>query len=136
LFCSRSHCVFTLSLNVYEPSGDGGQVVRVSKLNVVDLAGSECVGRSKASAHETGHINKSLLALGLVIHELALGKEHVSYRYATCGIRLDTPVCLTARQGKLLDATAAGFAWWWHSHMYVAFSESPSLLNVHMRRRC
>jgi hypothetical protein len=47
---SRSHCVFTVSLEARRRGGGGGGAldarVRRSKLNLVDLAGSERVGKT------------------------------------------------------------------------------------------
>lgn len=50
----------------------------------VDLAGSECVGRSGAvdkRAREAGNINQSLLTLGRVISSLVEHTPHVPYRW-------------------------------------------------------
>jgi len=51
----------------------------------VDLAGSECIGRSGAvdrRAREAGNINQSLLTLGRVITALVEHAPHVPYRSA------------------------------------------------------
>ena len=64
---SRSHTVFTVTVQMKESSVEGGEVLRIGKLNLVDLAGSENVGRSGAMdkrAREAGNINQSLLTLG------------------------------------------------------------------------
>jgi kinesin family protein 11 len=55
-------------------------------LTIVDLAGSECVGRSGATDArllEAGNINKSLLTLGRVINSLANNEPRIPYRYVT-----------------------------------------------------
>jgi len=77
---SRSHAVLTLTLiQVVE---DGSKII--SKLNMIDLAGSENVGRSEVqgvSLSEAQTINKSLSALGNVINALTeKGREHIPYR--------------------------------------------------------
>lgn len=83
---SRSHCVFTLTVQVRDAKGSSGageQYMRIGKLNLVDLAGSESIGRSGAEngrAREAGVINQSLLALGRVINALVDGSSHVPYR--------------------------------------------------------
>jgi len=49
----------------------------------VDLAGSECIGRSGAidkRAREAGNINQSLLTLGRVITALVEHAPHIPYR--------------------------------------------------------
>jgi kinesin family member 6/9 len=64
---SRSHCVFTLHLEVRRP---GEAVVRRSKLHLVDLAGSERVGKSGIDGTiltEAKYINASLHFLEQVI---------------------------------------------------------------------
>lgn len=43
---SRSHCIFTLSLEVRQVGSD---LVRRSKLHLVDLAGSERVAKTNSS---------------------------------------------------------------------------------------
>lgn len=50
---------------------------------MVDLAGSECIGRSGAQdsrAREAGKINQSLLTLGRVINALVEGAGYIPYR--------------------------------------------------------
>ncbi len=81
---SRSHCIFTLSLESRE---EGSSVVRRSKLHMVDLAGSERTHKTNASGQlfrEATYINKSLHYLELVIvalHEMRRGnRTHIPYR--------------------------------------------------------
>ena len=79
---SRSHCVFTLTITMKE-TFDGQDMLRVGKLNLVDLAGAESVGRSGATdrrAREAGNINQSLLTLGRVITACVEKQGHVPYR--------------------------------------------------------
>ena len=86
---SRSHCIFTFSLEVH-PEGSEG-VVRKSKLHLVDLAGSERIykyeNKSKLTNKEGMYINRSLHHLELVILSLqqrGMGKRsHVPYRNST-----------------------------------------------------
>jgi len=76
---SRSHALLTLTLQ--QTSSDGS--VRVSKLNIADLAGSEKISKTGASGvrlDEAKKINGSLSALSHVISALADGKAHVPYR--------------------------------------------------------
>jgi len=79
---SRSHSVFTLYIE-----SKRGDMVRYSRLHLIDLAGSERQKFTHASGvrlKESGHINKSLSTLGHVIRalsEMAQGrKRHVHYR--------------------------------------------------------
>ena len=95
---SRSHAIFMLMIQMTAETLDGVKTNRLSRFNLVDLAGSE---RQKATQttglqlREAGQINKSLSALGNVIHALTSGtsssstsaaadavstKTHVSYR--------------------------------------------------------
>lgn len=72
---SRSHFVVTLTLHA------GKRVI--SKLNLIDLAGSENVNRSGAAGKvlkEAQSINKSLSALGDVVHALLEKAAHVPFR--------------------------------------------------------
>merc|ERR1740121_1686383 len=54
-----------------------------SRLSIVDLAGSERVKKSGSEGihlREATAINRSLLALGNVVHALAARKSHVNFR--------------------------------------------------------
>jgi hypothetical protein len=77
---SRSHAIFTL--HIVQTLENGTELS--SKLNIVDLAGSENVGKSKASGIkllEAQQINKSLSSLGNVIFALTeKGRAHIPYR--------------------------------------------------------
>jgi kinesin family protein 6/9 len=81
---SRSHCIFTIAMEVRE---NGSDKIRRSKLHLVDLAGSERVKKTNSSGsvlNEAKHINSSLFFLEMVIvalHEKATGKrDHIPYR--------------------------------------------------------
>jgi predicted nucleic acid-binding Zn-ribbon protein len=83
---SRSHSVFTVTIRSKE-SESGVVKLRSSRLNLIDLAGSErqqSTGAEGDRLTEACSINKSLSALGKVIMSLvdiANGKErHVHYR--------------------------------------------------------
>ena len=61
---------------------DGEELVKIGKLNLVDLAGSANIGRSGAvekRAQEAGNINQSLLTLERVIIVLVERTPHVPY---------------------------------------------------------
>ncbi|KAL4974096.1 kinesin-like protein bimC [Aspergillus desertorum] len=80
---SRSHTVFTITVNIKRTTESGEEYVCPGKLNLVDLAGSENIGRSGAEnkrATEAGLINKSLLTLGRVINALVDKSQHIPYR--------------------------------------------------------
>lgn len=76
---SRSHSVFTCTIESTSRSEAGITNIRFSRLNLVDLAGSE---RNKASGatgeqfKEACLINQSLTALGRVIMELVDAQRH------------------------------------------------------------
>lgn len=79
---SRSHTIFTIRFELNTKDG-----VKTSEINLVDLAGSESVDKTQADGirfREGANINKSLLALSNVIHELGKGSKkqggYVSYR--------------------------------------------------------
>lgn len=77
---SRSHCMMTLHLSRRDALRQGGRI------SFVDLAGSERLPESQSKgemAKETGHINKSLFALGNVISALSDSRKrggHIPFR--------------------------------------------------------
>lgn len=80
---SRSHTIFSITVNIREGSMQGEELLKVGKLNLVDLAGSENIGRSGAQdirAREAGSINQALLTLGRVITALVEKRPHIPYR--------------------------------------------------------
>ncbi|CAK7219002.1 Kinesin-related motor protein [Sporothrix curviconia] len=80
---SRSHTVFTITVQTKHVTETGEDFFNTGKLNLVDLAGSENIQRSGAEnkrAAEAGLINKSLLTLGRVINALVDRTAHVPYR--------------------------------------------------------
>ncbi|XP_053734668.1 kinesin-like protein KIF3A [Synchiropus splendidus] len=81
---SRSHAIFTITIECSEKGVDGNQHVRMGKLHLVDLAGSERQGKTGATGQrlkEATKINLSLSTLGNVISALVDGKsKHVPYR--------------------------------------------------------
>ncbi|KAJ3675228.1 hypothetical protein LUZ60_004270 [Juncus effusus] len=84
LVSSRSHTIFTLTIES-SPSGanEDGEEIRLSQLNLIDLAGSESSKTETTGLRrkEGSFINKSLLTLGTVIGKLTDGKSsHIPYR--------------------------------------------------------
>ncbi|GAM24669.1 hypothetical protein SAMD00019534_078440 [Acytostelium subglobosum LB1] len=80
---SRSHCIFTITVNVKETTLGGEDLIKIGKLNLVDLAGSENAQKSGTSERlrEAAVINQSLLTLGRVITALTSeGQGHIPYR--------------------------------------------------------
>uniref|UniRef100_A0A8C1XLW0 Kinesin-like protein n=1 Tax=Cyprinus carpio TaxID=7962 RepID=A0A8C1XLW0_CYPCA len=75
---SRSHAIFTITIECSEKGVDGNQHVRMGKLHLVDLAGSERQGKTGATGQrlkEATKINLSLSTLGNVISALVDGKS-------------------------------------------------------------
>ncbi|KAK9406582.1 kinesin-like KIF3A [Crotalus adamanteus] len=81
---SRSHAIFTITIECSEKGVDGNIHVRMGKLHLVDLAGSERQTKTGATGQrlkEATKINLSLSTLGNVISALVDGKStHVPYR--------------------------------------------------------
>lgn len=84
---SRSHSVFTATIEAHQKLPNGMTAVKFSKLNLIDLAGSERVTRSGVTGEqlaEARSINKSLTVLGRVISALVERQRkssvHVPYR--------------------------------------------------------
>ena len=81
---SRSHAIFTITVECSDFDAEGEGHIRVGKLNLVDLAGSERQAKTGATGErfkEATKINLSLSALGNVISALVDGKStHIPYR--------------------------------------------------------
>lgn len=81
---SRSHCIFTIDIEIMTPDEGGDEKLKAGKLNLVDLAGSERQSKTGATGDrlkEATKINLSLSALGNVISALVDGKsKHIPYR--------------------------------------------------------
>ncbi|KAJ3160014.1 Kinesin-like protein kif3a [Geranomyces michiganensis] len=81
---SRSHSIFSITVEASEKKPDGEDHIRAGKLHLVDLAGSERQGKTGATGDrlkEAAKINLSLSALGNVISALVDGKSsHIPYR--------------------------------------------------------
>merc|ERR1719230_1162979 len=81
---SRSHSIFTITIETAETGPDGQPHIRVGKMNMVDLAGSERQSKTQATGEtlkEATKINLSLSALGNVISALVDSKSSfVPYR--------------------------------------------------------
>eukprot|EP01052_Picozoa_sp_SAG31_P000197 SAG31_NODE_6_length_43291_cov_191.503496_11_plen_948_part_00 len=83
---SRSHCLFTLTVESKEQTADGMIMERTGKLHMCDLAGSECAktaaaaGEAASRERERKNINQSLLTLGRVISALRNGDSRIPYR--------------------------------------------------------
>merc|ERR1719334_2411054 len=81
---SRSHAIFTITIESMDTGPDGKQRIRVGHLHLVDLAGSERQTKTGATGErlkEATKINLSLSTLGNVISALVDGKSsHIPYR--------------------------------------------------------
>ncbi|XP_050195093.1 kinesin-like protein KIF18A [Myiozetetes cayanensis] len=82
---SRSHAVFQIYLQQQDKTANINQNVRIAKMSLIDLAGSERASATSARGArfvEGTNINRSLLALGNVINALAdpKCKKHIPYR--------------------------------------------------------
>lgn len=103
---SRSHCVATITIE--SRSKEGGDGVRVSALNLIDLAGSERAATEKERRKEGAFINKSLLTLGSVISKLSASANnpaaaaHIPYRDSKLTRLLQTSLSGNARVAVLL----------------------------------
>ncbi|NXM89948.1 KI18A protein, partial [Oenanthe oenanthe] len=82
---SRSHAVFQIYLRQQDKTASINQNIRIAKMCLIDLAGSERANATSAKGArfvEGTNINRSLLALGNVINALAdpKSKRHIPYR--------------------------------------------------------
>ncbi|PKI82772.1 hypothetical protein MVES1_003601 [Malassezia vespertilionis] len=108
---SRSHSVFQITI---ESRQQGDQsAVRLSQLNLIDLAGSERAASDAARRKEGAYINKSLLTLGTVIARLTEpgADAHIPYRDSKLTRLLQTSLSGDARVAVICtiatDAAAA-----------------------------
>lgn len=77
---SRSHAIFLIKIEMCETDSN---IIKVGKLNLIDLAGSERQSKTGASAErlkEASKINRALSSLGNVISALAENSSHIPYR--------------------------------------------------------
>lgn len=77
---SRSHAIFQIVIEMAEHQSKS---VKVGKLNLIDLAGSERQAKTGSTGErfkEATKINKSLSSLGNVIYALAENSAHIPYR--------------------------------------------------------
>jgi len=80
LHSSRSHCILIINVNSFHMASGNRYV---SKLNLIDLAGSERVKLSNAAGarmKEAQMINKSLSCLGNVLMAIKQKKQYIPYR--------------------------------------------------------
>ena len=97
---SRSHCI--LFVNVQSEHLKNGDITN-SKLVLIDLAGSERIGRTDAQGQrlkEAQFINKSLSALGDVIASLKTHAAHVPFRNSKLTFLLQD--CLSGNSKSLM----------------------------------
>ena len=83
---SRSHSILVLKIRGRKSLGDGKYRYREGTLNLIDLAGSESVGRSGATgdvAEEGRQINMSLTHLGTVLKQLGEGRKKESVDFTS-----------------------------------------------------
>ncbi|XP_054713374.1 kinesin-like protein KIF3A [Uloborus diversus] len=84
LHSSRSHAIFSITVESCDEGFDGKEHIRAGKLHLVDLAGSERQSKTGSSGQrlvEATKINLSLSTLGNVISALVDGKStHIPYR--------------------------------------------------------
>lgn len=77
---SRSHAIFMIKIEMCDLETNR---VKVGKLNLIDLAGSERQSKTGATAErlkEASKINRALSSLGNVISALAENSPHIPYR--------------------------------------------------------
>ena len=80
---SRSHSIFSITIETSEKTDHENVLIRKGKLNLVDLAGSERQSKTKVKGklfEEAKKINLSLVSLGKVIKALVHKVSHVPYR--------------------------------------------------------
>ena len=128
---SRSHCVFTMTVNSTRTTKEGGLMEATGKLHLVDLAGSECAGTAGEAGSKTQqgaklererkNINQSLLTLGRVICTL---KECMIKKIPTDSDRVRIPY-RDSKLTRLLQESLGG-----RCKTVIIATLSPSVLAV------
>jgi kinesin family protein C2/C3 len=121
---SRSHLVFTLTCA-------GASLVKKERfegnLNLIDLAGSERVGKTEATGDrlkEAQSINKSLSALGDVINALSLKNGHIPFRNSKLTYLLQDQLSGNAKVGFFANVSP------------TAFNSGETLCTLNFANRC
>jgi kinesin family protein 3/17 len=123
---SRSHMILTMKVTICDVGDEAGVAQTVSKLHLIDLAGSErqkATGASGAALKEGAQINLSLSALGNVINALTEPKasgakgRHVPYR--------------DSKLTRLLQDSLGG-----NSHTVMICNVSPAEVNAEETTSC
>ena len=115
---SRSHLILTLHIECTRLVGGGGggangllvSKTTSSKLNLIDLAGSERLSKTGATGErlkEAQNINKSLSALGEVINSLSSKHGHVPYRNSKLTFLLQDSLSRNAKVLMLVNISPA-----------------------------
>jgi kinesin family protein 11 len=82
-YSSHSYAVFFVMIHIREMAIESEELVKIEKLHLIDLVGSENIGQSgveQKQVRETRMINQSLLTLARVISALVEYSQYVSYR--------------------------------------------------------
>lgn len=120
---SRSHTIFQMVIESRDNSslsspaqlrkgGKGSNAVRISLLNLIDLAGSEKASSNADRRKEGAYINRSLLTLGTVISKLTEEKgSHIPFR--------------DSKLTRILQSSLSG-----NALVSVICTMSPSYVNV------
>ena len=121
---SRSHLVFTLT-------AVGSSLLKKEKmegnLNLIDLAGSERIGKTDATGDrlkEAMSINKSLSALGDVINALSLKNGHIPFRNSKLTYLLQDQLQGNAKVGFFANVSP------------TAFNSSETMCTLNFASRC
>ena len=114
---------------IKENADNSQEIMKIGRLNLVDTAGSENIGRSgdvERRARESGNINQSRLISGCVITSLVERTPHISFR--SIDISIFSP-CLalynenvndfsSSFQRVQLDSSSSELAGWTYQDVY------------------
>lgn len=107
---SRSHSIITIKMTGINKID--GSTCSPSKLHLIDLAGSERLGKTGAKGEslvEANSINKSLLALGDVVNALAMKNAHIPYRNSKLTFLLQESLGGSAKVFTFVNISPAQF---------------------------
>ncbi|KAH7291967.1 hypothetical protein KP509_29G044300 [Ceratopteris richardii] len=133
LVSSRSHTIFTLTIESSACSRDGDEEVTFSLLNLIDLAGSESSKTETTGIRrkEGSYINKSLLTLGTVISKLSDGKPtHVPFRDSKLTRLLQSSLSGNGHVSLICTITPAS-SYFEETHNTLKFAHRAKHVEIH-----
>jgi kinesin family protein 18/19 len=141
---SRSHAIFQISLKKQDFSSTQEMSIQISKMSLIDLAGSERAtvayktNRSKGLQREGGNINKSLLALGNCITALAnvdpkRKSSHIPYRNSKLTLLLRDSLGGNCQTAMIATVSPSNFHYE-ETHNTLVYADRAKGIQLNLKR--